>query len=101
MKIIILTLFILMSFAAGYALAAYIITLTDLRVENLQIYLQDGEIKMSMNSTLHNAAGDTRGVNDPIPLTVPVQAVLVNFLKPRVRAIAAGYDVNPPAWAAP
>ena len=89
--------------------AAYIITLTDMRVENFQIYRQsvvineetgetEVQMKMSMNYTLYDG-GDTKGLNVEFVLS-PVQRVQVlNFVKPFVQAQAVVDDVTAPVWA--
>ena len=89
---------------AGIAIAAYQITLTDLRVENFVIYRQadeDGnmDIFLALNSTLYNSAGDTEGKNKIFDLTAQQKTAIINFIKPFVHEAATEYDVIPPLWA--
>ncbi len=93
---------------AGIAIAAYQITLTDLKVENFVIYRQDvtdeegvvtQEIFLALNSILYNANGDREGKNKIFDLTTEQKTAIVIFIKLFVQEAAAEYDVNPPAWA--
>lgn len=83
----------------------YVITLTDLRVENVRIYKEfDDEgnfsgLGMSLNGTLFNTEEDQEGKNFKFDLTEQQEAQIRNFMKPFVQEAATFWDVNPPAWA--
>ena len=78
----------------------YTLTLTDLKMENIQIYKSDdGTLTMSLNYTLYNDdTGGRIGKSAPIDLTPAEKTAVKNFIKTFVIAIAAAEDVNPPAW---
>lgn len=83
----------------------YTITLTDLQVENVQIFKEfDAEGKfaglgMSLNGTLLNENGDSEGKNLKFELTEQQETQIRNFMKSFIREAAAFWEVNPPAWA--
>lgn len=92
----------------GILYAAYTVILTDLRVENLQIYKQvvtdeEGvtttEVFLSMNYTLYNSNDDTKGMNMVYDLSTAQKTAIINFIKPFVQETATADGVNPPAWA--
>ncbi len=78
---------------------AYTITLTDMRMENIQIFLQDDDMKMAMNYTLYNSADDAKGKNVIFDLTTQQKTQVLNFIKPFVQQQAATDGVTVPAWA--
>lgn len=95
---------------AGISYAAYVVTLTDMEVENIPIYRQsvvineltgetEVQMKMSMNYTLFNANGDTKGKNVEFELSAAQRTQVLNFVKPFVQAQAVTDDVIAPAWA--
>ncbi len=84
--------------------AAYVITLTDLRMENIVIYRQDVEgqgtqVFMAMNYTLYNSGGDTKGKTVIFTLTAGQKTQVLNFIKPFVQQQAATDGVSVPTWA--
>lgn len=81
------------------------IVLTDLEMENIQIFKQaneEGQLEMaiSCNYTLTNADDARDGANKVFELTAQQKIQILNFIKPFVQAIATEEDVNPPPWAA-
>lgn len=96
-------------FLVSISYAAYIITLTDMRVENFQIYRQsvvinpttgetEVQMKMSMNYTLYNG-GDAKGLAVEFALSPAQRTQVLNFVKPFVQAQAVVDDVTAPVWA--
>ena len=83
----------------------YIITLTDLRVENVQVFQKmDGEgnfvdLDIRLNGSLFNVEGDEEGKSKTFVLAAEQRAQLRNFIKPFVQEAASDWDVNPPPWA--
>ncbi len=88
----------------------YEISLTDLKVENIQIFRQsviineetgetEMQMKMSMNYTLQNDSGNTKGMNAGFALTPAQRTQVADFIKPFVQAQAVTDDVTPPDWA--
>ncbi len=95
---------------ATISYAVYTIVLTDMQVENIQIYRQavvideetgetEMQMKMAMNYTLYNAGGDSKGQNVVFDLTAQQKTAILNFVKPFVQAQAATDDVAVPTWA--
>lgn len=106
---VILVGLILSLLIASISYAAYIITLTDMRVENFQIYRQsvvineqtgetEVQMKMSMNYTLYNG-GDAKGLTIEFALSPAQRVQVLNFVKPFVQAQAITDDVTAPVWA--
>lgn len=93
------------------AYSVYTITLTDMRVENFQIYRQNvtdpvtevttTEVFLALNFTMYNASGNTEGANKIFDLTAGQKTAIVNFIKPFVQATGTEYEVDIPAWAQP
>lgn len=88
----------------------YEISLTDLKVENIQIFRQsviineetgetEMQMKMSMNYTLQDDSGNTKGMNAEFALTPAQRTQVADFIKPFVQAQAVTDDVTPPDWA--
>ena len=76
-------------FSTVLAYGAFVVTLTDMCMENIQIYRQDVEdqgmqVFMAMNYTLYNSGGDTKGRNIIFTLTTQQRTQIVNFIKPFV-----------------
>ncbi len=83
----------------------YIITLTDLRVESVQVFKEmDDEgnfegLGIRLNATLFNVEGDWEGKTKNFVLTAEQKVQLRDFIKPFVQEAASDWDVNPPPWA--
>lgn len=94
---------------AAIATAAFVITLTDMKVENIQIFRQsvvideetgetEMQMKMSMNYTLTDGTNN-KGMNTEFTLSAAQRTAVLNFIKPFVQAQATTDGVNAPAWA--
>lgn len=104
---VILLVLILTLTAVGISYSAFVITLTDMRVENIQIYRQDvttgeppvitTEMFMSMNYTLYNS-GDSKGMNVVFSLSAAQKTAILNFVKPFVQGQATADGVTAPIW---
>lgn len=80
------------------------IVLTDMEMENIQIFRQaneEGQLELAMacNYTLTNDDGARDGANKVFLLTAQQKNQILNFIKPFVQAIATEEDVNAPPWA--
>lgn len=106
---IILIATILILLIVGISHAVYTISLTDLRMENMQIFRQDvvinqqtGEteeqMKLSMNYTLFDSSGNTKGMNVEFTLTAQERTDLLAIIKPYVTKQATAHVVVAPAW---
>lgn len=93
------------------AYSAFVITLTDMKVENIQIFRQsvvideqtgetEMQMKMSMNYTLTDGSNN-KGMNTEFTLSAAQRTQVLNFVKPFVQAQAATDGVNVPVWAQP
>lgn len=108
-KLNLILIAIVLSFSVVFVCyGAFVVTLTDLRVENIQIFRGDVDpdsavetigMKMSMNYTLYNVGGDAKGMNVEFVLTAQQRTQILNFIKPFVQAQATTDDVTAPAWA--
>jgi hypothetical protein len=108
---VILVALILTFVATTVSYAVYTINLTDMRVENIQIYrrtvvtdpgppeVTEVQMAMSMNYTLYNAGGDSKGLNTVFSLTSGQRTQILNFIKPFVQSQATTDDVTAPTWA--
>jgi uncharacterized protein YxeA len=110
MKKLLVVILIMFCFAVGYSVAVYTIILTDMRIENIQIFRQavvideetgetEMQMKMAMNYTLYDDSGNSKGLNVEFDLTAQQRTAIKNFIVPFVQAQAVVDDVNPPAWA--
>lgn len=107
---LILMAIILTIIGVGISYAAFVITLSDMRLENIQIYRQsviidpqtgatEMQMKMSMNYTLYDGSGNTKGMNTEFTLSAAQRTAVLNFTKPFVQSQATADGVNAPTWA--
>ena len=115
MKILNVILFVLVLFLVsifiGESYAAFVITLTDMKVENIQIFRQpvlvdeetgetEMQMKMSMNYTLTDGANN-KSMNIEFTLSEAQRTAVLNFIKPFVQSQATTDGVSVPVWAQP